>query len=121
MAAYGAMPLKFFNPPEIWQSLLEVRRSGEPNLVQPALLDAAGELAEQLLALAPANLRYVTFANSGAEAIEAAIKMCRVATGRRGILSTTNSFHGKTLGGSRPRAIHTTSRILCADRRVPYH
>jgi acetylornithine/succinyldiaminopimelate/putrescine aminotransferase/predicted amino acid dehydrogenase len=97
MAAYGALPFGF-NPPEIWESLMEVRRTGEPSFVQPSLLDAAGELAERLLALAPANLRYVTFANSGAEAVEAAIKMCRVATGRLGILSTKNSFHGKTLG-----------------------
>jgi acetylornithine/succinyldiaminopimelate/putrescine aminotransferase/predicted amino acid dehydrogenase len=97
MAAYGALPFGF-NPPEIWQALLEVQGSGEPSFVQPSILDAAGELAERLLAVAPANLRYVTFANSGAEAVEAAIKMCRVATGRLGILSTTNSFHGKTLG-----------------------
>ncbi len=97
MAAYGALPFGF-NPREIWQSLLDVRQNGEPSFVQPSLLDAAGELAERLLAVAPANLRYVTFANSGAEAVEAAIKMCRAATGRLGILSTTNSFHGKTLG-----------------------
>ncbi|HWG45990.1 MAG TPA: aminotransferase class III-fold pyridoxal phosphate-dependent enzyme [Gemmataceae bacterium] len=97
MAAYGALPFGF-NPPEIWRSVLEVQRSGEPSFVQPSLLDAAGELAERLLAVAPANLRYVTFANSGAEAVEAAVKMCRVATGRLGILATNNSFHGKTLG-----------------------
>ena len=48
--------------------------------------------------VAPANLRYVTFTNSGAESVEAAIKMCRAATGRPGILSTHDSFHGKTLG-----------------------
>ena len=40
----------------------------------------------------------MTFANSGAEAVEAAIKLCRAATGRLGILSTHGSFHGKTLG-----------------------
>ena len=97
IAAYGALPFGF-NPPEIWQSLLDVQRNGEPSLVQPALLDAAGELAEQLLAIAPSNLRDVTFANSGAETIEAAVKLCRIATGRMGILSASNSFHGKTLG-----------------------
>ncbi|HEY1786128.1 MAG TPA: aminotransferase class III-fold pyridoxal phosphate-dependent enzyme, partial [Pirellulales bacterium] len=97
IAAYGALPFGF-NPPKIWQSLREVQRSGEPSFTQPALLDAAGELADRLLAIAPSNLRYVTFANSGAEAIEASIKLCRIATGRMGILSTSNSFHGKTLG-----------------------
>jgi acetylornithine/succinyldiaminopimelate/putrescine aminotransferase len=65
VAAYGALPFGY-NPPEIWRSLMEVQRNGEPSFVQPSLLDAAGELAERLLAVAPANLRYVTFANSGA-------------------------------------------------------
>ena len=97
IAAYGALPFGF-NPAEIWQSLQDVQRTGEPSFAQPALLDAAGELAERLLAIAPPNLRYVTFANSGAETVEACIKLCRIATGRMGILSATNSFHGKTLG-----------------------
>jgi acetylornithine/succinyldiaminopimelate/putrescine aminotransferase/predicted amino acid dehydrogenase len=97
IAAYGALPFGF-NPPEIWQSLFEVQRDCEPSFVQPALLDAAGELAERLLAIGPSNMRYVTFTNSGAEAIEACIKLCRIATGRLGILSACNSFHGKTLG-----------------------
>jgi acetylornithine/succinyldiaminopimelate/putrescine aminotransferase len=97
VSAYGALPFGF-NPAPIWRSLMAVRASGEPSFVQPSLSDAAGELAEQLLAVAPENLRHVTFANSGAEAVEAAVKMCRVATGRPGILSTRGSFHGKTLG-----------------------
>ena len=37
IAAYGALPFGF-NPAEIWQSLLDVQRSGEPSFVQPALL-----------------------------------------------------------------------------------
>jgi 4-aminobutyrate aminotransferase-like enzyme len=43
IAAYGALPFGF-NPPEIWDSLMEVQQSGEPSFVQPSLLDAAGEL-----------------------------------------------------------------------------
>jgi acetylornithine/succinyldiaminopimelate/putrescine aminotransferase/predicted amino acid dehydrogenase len=97
VAAYGALPFGF-NPPEIWKSLHEVEAFGEPSFVQPSLLDAAGELAKRLLAVAPGNLRYVTFTNSGTESVEAAIKLCRAATNRSGILSTENSFHGKTLG-----------------------
>ncbi len=97
MAAYGALPFGF-NPPEIWAALHEVEFSLEPSFVQPSALDAAGELAQRLIAIAPEGLRYVTFANSGTEAVEAAIKLCRAATGRMGIISTENSFHGKTLG-----------------------
>lgn len=97
VAAYGALPFGF-NPPEIWQALHEVEQRQEPSFVQPSVLDAAGALAEKLLEVGPRGLRYVTFANSGAEAVEAALKLCRSATGRLGILTTDNSFHGKTLG-----------------------
>ncbi|MDC0707919.1 aminotransferase class III-fold pyridoxal phosphate-dependent enzyme [Stigmatella sp. ncwal1] len=97
VSSYGALPFGF-NPPEIWQALHDVEARQEPSLVQPSALEAAGELAEKLLEVVPKGLRYVTFANSGAEAVEAAIKMCRAATGRPGILATDNSFHGKTLG-----------------------
>ncbi len=97
ISAYGALPFGF-NPAEIWQSLQEVQNDAEPSFIQPSLLGAAGELAERLLEVAPVNMRHVTFTNSGAESIEAAIKLCRAATGRQGILSTHNSFHGKTLG-----------------------
>lgn len=97
LAQYGALPFGF-NPPEIWAALSAVRESGEPSFVQPSFLNAAGELAERLLAVAPPGMAYATFANSGAEAVEAAIKLCRSTTSRHDILSATNSFHGKTLG-----------------------
>ncbi|MCR4398525.1 MAG: aminotransferase class III-fold pyridoxal phosphate-dependent enzyme [Firmicutes bacterium] len=97
IASYGALPFGH-NPPRIWRALESVRSSSEPSFVQPSYLEAAGELAERLIAIAPAGLKYVTFTNSGAEATEAAIKMCRAASGRRRILATWNSFHGKTLG-----------------------
>lgn len=97
IAAYGALPFGH-NPPQIWESIESYRRSGEPGFIQPSALNAAGELAKRLVELAPAGLAYVTFANSGAEAVEAAIKLCRSATGRTGILATDNSFHGKTMG-----------------------
>lgn len=97
LAQYGALPFGF-NPPRIWAALNAVRDSGEPSFVQPSFLNAAGELARRLLAAAPPGMAYVTFANSGAEAVEAAIKLCRSATGRNGILAASNGFHGKTLG-----------------------
>jgi acetylornithine/succinyldiaminopimelate/putrescine aminotransferase/predicted amino acid dehydrogenase len=97
IAAYGALPFGY-NPPEIWQALHQVESNHEPSFVQPSLLEAAGELAARLIAVAPQGLKHVTFANSGAEAVEAAFKLCRVKTGKKVILSTTNSFHGKTLG-----------------------
>jgi acetylornithine/succinyldiaminopimelate/putrescine aminotransferase/predicted amino acid dehydrogenase len=97
IAAYGALPFGH-NPRQIWEAITDFRDSEEPSFIQPSALEAAGELARRLVEVAPEGLSYVTFANSGAEAVEAAIKICRAATGRPGILSTENSFHGKTFG-----------------------
>lgn len=68
-----------------------------PALVQPSSLDAAGRLAERLSAIAPPGLDMVCFTNSGAEAVEAALKACRAATGKPGVVHADGSFHGKTL------------------------
>ena len=97
IAGYGAVPFGH-NPPEIWEAIAEVQRTGEPAFVQPSLLTAAAELARRLLAVAPPGLQHAFFCNSGAEAVEAAIKACCAATGRRRVVAAQGSFHGKTLG-----------------------
>jgi acetylornithine/succinyldiaminopimelate/putrescine aminotransferase len=48
--------------------------------------------------LAPAGLERVFFSNSGTEAVEAALKLARAATGRSRLVYAENSYHGKTLG-----------------------
>lgn len=56
-------------------------------------------LAEKLAAIAPGdNNRRVFFSNSGAEAVEAAIKLARYHTQRRRLIAFTGSFHGRTMG-----------------------
>jgi putrescine aminotransferase len=62
----------------------------------PSVPQAA--LAERLATLAPGDLQYTFFCNSGTEANEGAIKLARLATGRPGIIATHGAFHGKTLG-----------------------
>jgi len=56
------------------------------------------ELAERLGTLAPGDLQYSFFCNSGAEAVEGALKLARLATGRPGIIAMREAFHGKTFG-----------------------
>lgn len=56
------------------------------------------DLAEKLAGIAPGDLKYSFFCNSGAEAVEGAVKIARRASGKARIIATKNSFHGKTLG-----------------------
>jgi acetylornithine/succinyldiaminopimelate/putrescine aminotransferase len=97
LAAYGALPFGH-SPADMLEVLCNMRHSQEPVFVQPAALGAAAELAQRLLALLPGRFESVTFQNSGAEAVEAALKACIAATGRTRVLSMAMGFHGKTLG-----------------------
>jgi 4-aminobutyrate aminotransferase len=54
--------------------------------------------AEKLVSITPPGLERLFFSNSGAEAVEGALKVARYVTGRQGILSFTRAFHGRTLG-----------------------
>ena len=55
-------------------------------------------LAERLASIAPGDLDTTFFTNSGAEAVEAAIKLARYVTGRRIIVGFQGGFHGRTYG-----------------------
>ena len=60
--------------------------------------DAEMEMAERLTAILPSNLNMVYPVNSGTEANEAAIKLCKRVTGRREIISCHGAYHGNTNG-----------------------
>jgi len=60
--------------------------------------DVRAQLLERLVAIAPDGLGRAYLCNSGAEAIEAAIKFARLSTGRPGIVAAMRGFHGRTLG-----------------------
>jgi 4-aminobutyrate aminotransferase len=68
---------------------------GQANIVyhQPIL-----ELVEGLSSVVPQGLDGFFFSNSGAEAVEAAIKLARQATGRTNVIVFQGSFHGRTVG-----------------------
>nr|MDJ0825769.1 aminotransferase class III-fold pyridoxal phosphate-dependent enzyme [Rhodobacter sp.] len=97
VAQFGALPFGH-DPNDIWKAVAAYRASGQPNLAISSIQPAAGSLAARLVDLAPEGLCHVTFANSGAEAVEIALKLAHCATGRPGILSFKNGFHGLTLG-----------------------
>ena len=85
------------NHPAVRDVLKRVLDADLPNLVQMDVSALAGVLAERLLARVP-YCEKVFFANSGTEAVEAAIKFARAATGRPGLVYCGHAFHGLSYG-----------------------
>jgi putrescine aminotransferase len=57
-----------------------------------------GYLAKLVAMSTPGDLQYAFFCNGGAEAVEMALKLARLASGKHYYISTVNGFHGKSLG-----------------------
>ena len=85
------------NHPAIQAALISVLQSDLPNLVQMDAPRLAAILAQRLIAHAP-YLDKAFFANSGAEAVEVAIKFARASTGRPAIVYCDHAFHGVSYG-----------------------
>src|SRR4051794_6668826 len=96
LAGFGVFALGRSHP-TVKRALRDVIDADLPNLVQMDASLLSGLLAERLLAKAPSQER-VFFCNSGTEAVEAAIKLARAATGRAKLIFCEHAFHGLTLG-----------------------
>lgn len=57
-----------------------------------------GYLAKLVSMITPGDLQYAFFCNGGAEAVEMALKLARLASGNHYYISTVNGFHGKSMG-----------------------
>jgi len=86
------------NNPRVRAALVEALELDTPGSVQLGVSLLPGLLAEELLKRTPDRLARVLFTSSGTEAVEAALKLGRAATGRSRVLSTVHGFHGLTLG-----------------------
>lgn len=82
--------------------VLEAARRQMEQVVHGALgvvlYESVLRLAEELPKVLPGHLDMFFFGNSGAEAVEGAIKLARYVSGRPGILAALGSFHGRTMG-----------------------
>ncbi len=96
LGGYGAFNLGVNHPRVIAAARAQLARLpfGSRRLVDPY----RALLAKLLSMIAPAGLTHAFFANSGAEAIEGAMKLARLYTKRRAFVSAIDAFHGKTMG-----------------------
>src|ERR1700730_18195164 len=97
ISGYGVFALGR-NHPDVVAAVHDVLAASTANLPQLGVTLLSGLLAEQLLARAPDSVAAMVPTNTGTEAVEAAIKIARAATGRPRILYADHAFHGLTLG-----------------------
>ncbi len=112
LGGYGTFALGHRHPAvvaAVRNQLDSLAMSGKAFFSKPA-----ADLASELARIAPAGLQYTFFSNSGTEAVEAALKFAKIATGRSRIISTDGGYHGKTLG-----ALATTGREKYRARAEP--
>lgn len=98
VAGYGCLNLGH-NPQAVAQAITRYLDSEGTNFIQyVSIPEQTAKLADVLAHITPGNLQRVFFSNSGTEAVEAAIKIAKAATGNANIAYLENSYHGKTLG-----------------------
>jgi len=82
------------------------------------------QAAEKLVQFCGGGLSQVYFSNSGAEAIEAALKFAVLATGKKKFIACRGSYHGKTLGALSatfsPKYRHQFEPLLWEFNFIPY-
>ncbi|NLI01381.1 MAG: aminotransferase class III-fold pyridoxal phosphate-dependent enzyme [Chthonomonadales bacterium] len=96
LGGYGVFTLGHSHP-DVVQAVrrqLEVMPLSSRTFFQEPLAN----LAEKLAQVAPGDLQYSFLCNSGTEAVEGALKIARVATGRTRFVCTVGGFHGKSMG-----------------------
>lgn len=111
LAQYGSLPFGH-NPDFAVNALRNHLDERRPVFLQPTIHPDAIALATQLAQAVNEQYTRCAFTNSGAETVEAALKLARMRTGRKRVLSLRKGFHGKTFaalsasGSSRFKTSH---------------
>src|SRR5438270_1936515 len=112
MTNYGVNLLGHAHP--LVTEAIRLQASKLTNAHQSFDTPARQDFLEALGVLLPPPLSRISFGNSGAEAIEAALKFARVATARIGVIATHRAYHGRTFG-----ALSATSDAKYRDPFAP--
>jgi putrescine aminotransferase len=121
VAGYGNLNVGH-NHPHVIEAVVAELRSPRPfNL--PFLSAAQARLAEMLAQVTPGDLECSFIVNSGSEAVDSALKLARLATGRREILTTRGAWHGFTFGAmsvSEPSMLRSFEPLVPGVTALPY-
>jgi 3-acetyloctanal aminotransferase len=123
VAGFGSLNLGH-NHPAVAAAVSTAIREQAPGFTPTSVNPYAAALAEKLISKAPSGLEMAFFCNSGTEAVEAAIKLARAATGRTGLLSCDGAFHGKSMGSlsvtGNPNYQKAFQPLVGDCQRIPY-
>jgi putrescine aminotransferase len=86
------------NHPHLVDALHKALESAAPSMLNIDAPACQAQLAEALSSATHPNLCRASFANSGAEAVDIALKTARAATGRKVIVACEGGYHGLSLG-----------------------
>ena len=122
LGGYGIYNLGIRHPEVIDAVTAQLRRNPLPT---QELLDPVRAMLCRLLArIAPGDISNVFICNSGTEAMEGAMKVARVASGKKGFVCAERAFHGKTLGAlslmGKPQFREPVEPLLGDIHRVPF-
>lgn len=122
LGGYGIYNLGIRHPEVVAAVTAQLARNPLPT---QELLDPVRAMLCRLLAhIAPGDISNVFVCNSGTEAMEGAMKVARVATGKKGFVCAEAAFHGKTLGAlslmGKPQFREPVEPLLDGVHRVPF-
>lgn len=96
LGGFGLYSAGIRHPKIVAAAKAQIDRS--PQYSQEMLDSLRAHLAKVLAHLMPGDLQYGFFNNSGTEAVEGAMKLAKLHTGKAGFIAFEKAFHGKTLG-----------------------
>ncbi|MEE4193805.1 MAG: aspartate aminotransferase family protein [Anaerolineae bacterium] len=98
------------NHPKVINAAIEQMKKIAHSAIGIVMHEAILQLTEVLPTVMPSNMEMFFFGNSGAEAVEGALKLARYVTGRQGIIAFTGGFHGRTYGAASVTSIKSKYR-----------
>ncbi|GAB4543468.1 MAG: putrescine aminotransferase [Anaerolineae bacterium] len=96
LGGYGLLDLGWSHPKVVDTVRAQLARTPMPS--QELLDPLRGVLARLLAMVTPGDIQYFFFAAGGTEAVEGAMKLAKMYTGKSGFITSLRAFHGKTLG-----------------------
>jgi putrescine aminotransferase len=114
LGGFGVFNLGWAHPKVIGAVQAQLEKSPLPT--QELLDPLRGMLAHLMAEITPGDIQYSFFVNSGAEAVEGAMKLAKLYTRKSGFIASVRGFHGKTAG-----ALSLTGKAMFRKPALPLH